>query len=395
MTGRTYTAAPSGRALDNQRGIALLIVLIIVALLTITVTEFTFNVQLDQHRTRNSVHALQASLLARSGLNIMEGFVVLDRDEPPEQGITWPGEDWWLQLKEFCKGLELDDGMLIKCRVRDESGKINVNLTKPPTHPVPPEQITKDKVVRDALRCIFERRNIDLDIVDRLPDYWTQDQGTRSDGTQVPAAEFSSLEDFAARVGIPNDKLPQLRGVLTALPSNLLRQERGSVGININTAPPEVLAAIMNPEEHCQPTDALNAIMERRSNGDPMKVSDIPAPSDDKNWSIKRSLLSNESQLYRLEASALTNVDPDDPHSGGIGQTVSELVLRKPLLRPGGKASFNEGDPRWTLETIDWHKEGGAKLFRTTPDEDQDQSDSDMTDQDQDRPSDGSSLGGN
>ena len=49
---------PTSETLRNERGIALIIVLVIVALLTITVTEFTYSVQLDQHRVRNSIHAL-------------------------------------------------------------------------------------------------------------------------------------------------------------------------------------------------------------------------------------------------------------------------------------------------------------------------------------------------
>src|SRR5262249_27259495 len=83
-----------GAAARNERGIALLIVLIVVALLTITVTEFTYSVQIDQHRTRNAIHALQAQLLARSGINLAEGFLMLD-DEPSYDARS---EQWWLQL---------------------------------------------------------------------------------------------------------------------------------------------------------------------------------------------------------------------------------------------------------------------------------------------------------
>ena len=64
---RIVSTSPAPRPLANERGLALVIVLAVVALLTILVTEFTFNTQLDQHRTRNAVHALQAQLLARSG----------------------------------------------------------------------------------------------------------------------------------------------------------------------------------------------------------------------------------------------------------------------------------------------------------------------------------------
>src|SRR4029453_8078374 len=68
-------------AVRNERGVALLVVLMIVALLTITVTEFTYSVQIDAHRTRNALHALQAQLWARAGFKLAGGFLMLD-DEP-------------------------------------------------------------------------------------------------------------------------------------------------------------------------------------------------------------------------------------------------------------------------------------------------------------------------
>src|SRR5215468_242801 len=106
--------------IPNQRGIALLIVLVIVALLTITVTEFTYSVQIDAHRSRNALHALQSQLLARSGVNLAEGFLMMDDDATYDAY----SEYWWQQLVEFCNGLQLDESMRVRCSIRDESGKI-------------------------------------------------------------------------------------------------------------------------------------------------------------------------------------------------------------------------------------------------------------------------------
>ena len=348
MFGHVQTS----ETLRNERGIALIIVLVIVALLTITVTEFTYSVQLDQHRVRNSIHALQAALLARSGVNLAEGFLVED-EEPAYDAYT---EQWWLDLNEFCRGVELEPTMRIRCRVQDESGKINVNLTRVTgTGPRVSEnqQVTRDAVVRDALRRLFEAHNIDVQSVDRLVEYWQQDPTELPDGTRLPVPDFNSLEDFGATLGIPTSQLRELRDTLTAQPRGFLR------GININTAPAEVLSAVLNDGS------SVAQVLDRQQQEQPFtNGGEINAVLPDVEYqSALRSLFTVNSRLFRLEASALTNVDPADPDSGGIGQTVSELVYRRPAV---GQPRDNSQGPRWTLQPLDWQKEGGARLFWQT-----------------------------
>jgi len=152
--------------------------------------------------------------------------------------------------------------------------------------------------------------------------------------------------------------------------------------ININTAPSEVLAAVLNAESpSCPDGDApIEEIVAKQSDiEDPFRSTGqlgnmIP---DLENASLKRLLFGVRSRLYRLEASALTNVDPTNPTSGGIGQTLSVLVSRQqgtpirgqpPRIGPSGKPL-----PTWTLRPLDWQKEGGARLFRNVPKEEEDE----------------------
>jgi general secretion pathway protein K len=374
MRARTPTAGSPGHraaAVSNQRGVALLVVLMVVALLTITVLEFTYSVQIDMHRTRNALHALQAQLLARSGVNLAEGFLMADE----EPGFDSYSEEWWLGLIEFCKGVQLDETTLMRCRVRDESGKININNTKAPKRLTQGQQITRDAILRDAMRCMFEGIGIDVEIVDKLTDYWQQDPPLDANGQPSQIPDFTSLEDFGATFGIPPEQLDKLRPFLTAQPSGLLR------GININTAPRGVLAVVLTDDAGAgcaEPADVVAEIMERQVDLErPFKttaeVQSVIQGLD--NAPLKRALFEVRSRLYRLEASALSNIDPEQPSGGGIGQTLSVLVLRvqdsKP--RPGGPVMGANGNPlpNWTLRPLDWQKEGGARLFRSVPSEDE------------------------
>jgi general secretion pathway protein K len=364
------------RPLDNERGLALVIVLAVVALLTIMVTEFTFNTQLDQHRTRNAVHALQAQLLARSGINLAEGFLMLD----PETKWDAYSEEWFPQMVEFCRDLEVDSTMRLRCTVRDESGKININNTKEQRRRVESQAVSASAVLRDAMRCLFAGRNIDVEVVDRLADYWQQEPPPREDGTQGTIPDFTSLEDFGATFGLSSSDVRKLRPVVTAQPRALLPR------INVNTAPREVLAAVLNAEQHqgaCADSDVVDEVWQRQRDPDqPFRASgDLTGLiSGLDNANIKSTLFSVQSRLFRLEASALTNADPDNPDSGGIGQTISILVARQVSLkpRPGSNGQQQVGPdgnplPNWTLRPLDWQKEGGARLFRQVPGEDEDQ----------------------
>jgi len=367
MTRTTAASRTAGCTLRNQRGVALLIVLTIVALLTIIVTEFTYSVQIDQHRTRNALHALQAQLLARSGVNLAEGFLMLDA-EPKYDAYS---EDWWMQLVEFCKGMPLDETMRLRCRVQDESGKVNVNNTRGVIRRVQSQRVTGDAILRDAMRCMFQHRGIDVEIVDKLADYWQQDPVQKSDGTPSTIPDFTSLEDFGAMFGIPTQQLNQLRRVLTAQPSRLLPR------INVNTAPAEVLASVLNADKpDCPADDAVEEIIKRQMDPDQpfQSASEVTKMmSGDENANLKAGLFDVRSRLYRLEASALTNVDPTNPTSGGIGQTLSVLVARtQGPARPGTTQATQVGAngqpiPNWTLRPLDWQKEGGARLFRSVP----------------------------
>jgi type II secretory pathway component PulK len=328
-------------------------------LLTVTVMEFTYSVQLDQHRVRNAVHALQANLLARSGINLAEGFLLVD-EEPNYDAYT---EEWWLLLDQFCQEVPLDPTMRIRCRVSDESGKININLTR--TRSVRQgEQVatTKDAFLRDALRRLFETYNIDVDIVDRLAEYWLEEPPVSSTSAtddrlrpqQMPA--FGSLEDFAARFQIPTEELTRLRRVVTAQPTGVLP------AININTASAEVLSAVINDAA------AVDEVLARQQEVEPFinagQIREALGGIED--VGTIASLFTIRSSLFQLQSSALANVDPLTLE-GGIGQTLSVLVVRR---RDARRRQPDSDLPGWTSRALDWQKEGGARLMQQ-PAEDQ------------------------
>ncbi len=342
----------------DQSGIALILVLSVISMLSIVVMEFTHSVTIDQYRVRNSLHALQSELLVRSGVNIAEGFLALDEDE----GIDTYTDEWFWAMQQQCQeGIPLPNGSIVRCAVKDESGKINVNNTRTRRGaPIVPGNVTKEAILLDALRCIFQLGDgLDGSAVDDLKEYWQRDPPTLGDGTQrntMPS--FGSLEAFAAALRIPTKHIRLLRKYLTAQPP---RRQRG---VNINTADQVVLSAILQGADgsgvECGPTQEVQDILERQLDPeDPIKPVDIRTLIGGiPNGSLAVDLFVSNSSIYRLEASALTNVDPENRSRGGVGKTLSVLVFRKCVEKEGDKCI------RWTSTPLDWQKEGGARLFR-------------------------------
>ncbi len=344
-----------GGAVGNQRGLALIIVVTVVAMLTIIVTEFAYSVTLDQFRVRNSLYSLQAELIVRSGVNLAEGFLSLDEDP----SVDTRSEEWYITMLQFCQQVSLPNGAVIRCDVKDESGKININNTRDRAGaPLDPTVVTKQGVLRDALRCIFQRREgLKVEIVDDLREYWQREPPTLEDGTQRPSVpSFQSLEDFAATFNIPTEHLPYLRRYITAQPSRRLS------GININIAEPEVLAAVINPdpESGCGMTVEVQDILERQLDPEnPIRDADVRSLLGSlENAQVITTAFTTRSSLYRLEASAITNPNPDNPNQGGVGKTLSVLIFRECVEENADRCEL------WTTKPLDWQKEGGARLFR-------------------------------
>ena len=345
--------------MNNQRGVALIVTLLVVTLLTIAVVEFTFSVTVDHQLANNAMNAMQAQLLARAGINFGEALLARDTDQPK---ADWYFEDW--AHPDVASLIELDPGDRLDVRVLDESGKINVNRTRParavPTPQAGQPNLSPDAFLRDALRRLFEANEVDVQIPDRLLQYWGQSLPPLPGQQQAqPVDDFRSIEDFAAMFAIPGSKLAKLRRFITAIPSTLIVGGRaaGDTGrINVNTAPGEVLAAVINDAGRVQ------AIMEHQGQEQPIDQGVFTGLIQGiQNQAQISPLFGFTSSFFRICASAVVAGDPTGQRPGGVGQTVIALVNRRPLARVQANAPV--GVPRWTLTPLDWQKRGGAALL--------------------------------
>src|SRR5690242_5103358 len=94
------------RVIEDERGMALIMALLAVALLTITVVEFLYSAEVDSRMARNSLNGLQASLLARSGIALGESLLIKDQDRLVDSFL----EDWCPAPGREGRACQIEDG---------------------------------------------------------------------------------------------------------------------------------------------------------------------------------------------------------------------------------------------------------------------------------------------
>ena len=118
----------AGFPLRNDRGVALILCLLVIALLTLVVIDFAYQVRVDAALAQNAMDDVQAQYAAKSGVN--HGLAVLRNDLLEDLANFPPGEtldsieEPWAQPIPM---LPIGDNGLVHVRIDDEDGKLNIN----------------------------------------------------------------------------------------------------------------------------------------------------------------------------------------------------------------------------------------------------------------------------
>lgn len=185
----------------NDRGVALLIVLLVTALLIALIFEFTYATRISLNSAVNFRDSQRAFFLARSGINAFIKYGQRLRDSIP------PGE--WSPVPMIGEG---NESIMIKWE--DESGKIKIN------------DIKKDAATLMVARALFENvKGIDTAVVDRLAD---------------PQSDISNLTLLSGLHQYMSDEY--FNKVYESLTVASVSQNK--VAININTASADVLQSL-------------------------------------------------------------------------------------------------------------------------------------------------------
>ncbi len=316
---------------SQQRGIVLLVVLLTVALLTMTVMEFTFATQVDYRRAGHWIEAQRALLAAQSGVDlgveVLEQADIIYRYVFGQEKAADSLAELWAQLcspadADSCPGkfgpicaIDTGGGKLA-IRITDEAGLYNLNrLAKAG---LPSAERERKVFARIALTA-----GIDPDLIGAIADWVDENDRPFAFAPGAESGLYASLSrnyaprngplatfgELALIEGITPDSLVRLRSIGTAV------DPAGGTTINVNTASLRLLGALdpeLGPilpalaEERCvKPFESIEDLRKR--------LPDWPRWLGDR-WIRFRS------DWFRIRATGL---------SGEARQSVEALVHRE------------------------------------------------------------------
>lgn len=242
----------------SERGVALLVTLLAVTLLTVVVIEFTYSTEVDAHLSRNALNAMQARYLARSGLVLGEMALKLDavakHKVPPERPPVETLADPWAQ--PFAPMPVADNFGTAGFTIVDQSARFNLNALA--VRPAAPNDQARLEVRKQLFQGILTALGIGDRLLFAVLDWLDPDDEVSSESGAEKEYYLALAPPYLPRNGpfLTLDELALVRGFgeltrpqWTALRKVLAVRPNGDqdLRINVNTAPELLLAGIFAP----------------------------------------------------------------------------------------------------------------------------------------------------
>ncbi len=240
---------------DRQHGIAIITVMLVIALSTITIASMVSRQQLDIHRETNEAFLQQARSLAISGERFAAAVLYRDVQDAARENSDSLDDDWAQTLPP----VPVDNASLQGC-LFDMQGRFNLNN-------LVNDEGEANPVYVDILSRLLQELNIDpvkaqaiVDWVDSdinatIPDgaeddYYTSLTPPYGTANRLMAnvSELRLIKGFNPQVEEEDADYQLLLPHVTALPTT-----NGLVPVNVNTASPQVISAL---SEFLQPLGA-------------------------------------------------------------------------------------------------------------------------------------------
>lgn len=275
----------------DERGVVLVLVLVFALLLTSTVATFLRKSTFDTLIVRNRDARARADALARGGVRLAIGLVLVDR--PAEDLESTGGEEsdedaanpainsvqsLWAQVSG--REIPTSEDSTLRIRIEDSGSKLNINAIlqrdendELPSQAQPLIEAMLEKVIEEMPVAPAEKIYDISELAENLIDFVDADDLRQRGGGEddyyqaqdppyrAPNRPLLSLDELRRVEGFDAKLVDALRPYLTVYPY------AGTGGINPNTAPPHVLALLFfddGVDLRLAPEDTVRQILKVR-----------------------------------------------------------------------------------------------------------------------------------
>lgn len=226
---------------SDERGIALLLTLLVLTLLVALILEFDAEARREYRDAAAFRDNFKATVLARAAVQAARGVLQQDslKEKQTGQAFDAPTDLWAFPITNYAIG----DGLL-NAQIEDELGKLNLNDLGVAGEP------TAKAATGKKFKRLFELVQVNPDLVDAIVD-WVDDNEVQEPAgaeslyyqAQRPSykaanSKLQTLLELRLIKGITPEIIEKLSKVVTVFPIE------GGKLVNINTAGPLVLQAL-------------------------------------------------------------------------------------------------------------------------------------------------------
>ena len=215
------------RHIHDQQGVALVVVLLALVLLTAMVVEFSYGVYTGTNDLYNWRDAQRLSVMAKSGVNV-SAYILSNKEivsqytESIEMPVANPFEDF---------------NGIITVRIEDEDAKFNLNAI------IPDNDSLNESDLSNPYNCfkrLLKALSLDVKIADRLVDWIDENRGARLSDSEVAAKNsmLDSVDELLLINGISRKDYDKL------LPYVTVSKNRDNLIVNVNRAEAPVLMSL-------------------------------------------------------------------------------------------------------------------------------------------------------
>jgi general secretion pathway protein K len=226
---------------SDERGIALLLTLLVLTLLVALILEFDAEARREYRDAASFRDNFKATVLARASVQAARGTLQQDflKDKQAGQFFDTTTDLWAMPITNYAIG----DGLLT-AQIEDEQGKLNLNDLVAGGDP-----IAKNEKVLRAKR-LFELLQINPDLVDAIVDWVDPDEKPEPAGAE--SLYYQTLRPPYRAANAPLQTFLELRLVKGMTPEILAKLSKlvtvfpqgAPSKVNVNTADPLVLQAL-------------------------------------------------------------------------------------------------------------------------------------------------------